>query len=159
MGCAGCGSAGSESGNSCGTGGSCGTNGGCVSFKGRFSVFDWLSNMELPDGQKKFDAVEVRFKNGRKEFFRNAEDLSLAIGDVVATEASPGHDVGQISLTGELVKVQMRKKKTDPYTAKIPKIYRKASQKVIDVWQHSRQREHDIMIRARKIAKKLGLKM
>src|SRR5699024_5021649 len=102
---------------------------------------------------------EVRFKNGRKEFFRNAEDLSLAIGDVVATEASPGHDVGQISLTGELVKVQMRKKKTDPYSAKIPKIYRKASQKDIDVWQHARQREHDIMIRARKIAKKLGLKM
>src|SRR5699024_5088826 len=63
------------------------------------------------------------------------------------------------SLTGELVKVQMRKKKTDPYTAKIPKIYRKASQKDIDVWQHARQREHDIMIRARKIAKKLGLKM
>src|SRR5690625_8010727 len=126
MGCAGCGSAGSESGNSCGTGGSCGTNGGCVSFKGRFSVFDWLSNMELPQGQEKFDGVEVRFKNGRKEFFRDTRELFLKIGDVVATEASSGHDIGVVSLTGELVRVQMRSKNVDPY-ANIPKVDRRAS--------------------------------
>src|SRR5690625_680175 len=158
MGCAGCGSAGSESGNSCGTGGSCGTNGGCVSFKGRFSVFDWLSNMELPQGQEKFDAVEVRFKNGRKEFFRDTQNLNLRIGDIVATEASPGHDVGVVSLTGELVKVQMRKKNVEPY-AEIFKVYRRATQRDIDVWQEARKKEHDIMLQARKIAKNMGLKM
>src|SRR5690625_2977979 len=158
MGCAGCGSAGSESGNSCGTGGSCGTNGGCVSFKGRFSVFEWISIMELPQGKEKFDAVEVRFKNGRKDFFRDTQNLKLRIGDIVATEASPGHDVGWVSLTGELVKVQMRKKNVEPY-AEIFKVYRRATQRDIDVWQEARKKEHDIMLQARKIAKNMGLKM
>ncbi len=155
MGCAGCGSG--SNGSSKGCGGSC-SSGGCTSFQGPFAVFDWLSNMELPNGQEKFDGVEVRFKNGRKGFFRDTENLHLKIGDVVATEASPGHDVGVISLTGELVKVQMRKKNVDPYE-KIPKIYRRATQKDIDIWQEARKREHDIMLQARKIAKRLHLKM
>lgn|SRR5690625_1142654 len=155
MGCAGCGS--SSNGSSKGCGGSCGS-GGCTSFQGPFAVFDWLSNMELPSDQEKFDGVEVRFKNGRKEFFRDTENLHLKIGDIVATEASPGHDIGVISLTGELVKVQMRKKDIDPYD-EIPKIYRRATQKDIDVWQEARKKEHDIMLQARKIAKSLHLKM
>ncbi|MFN3641083.1 MAG: hypothetical protein ACK4UK_09195, partial [Flavobacterium sp.] len=85
--------------------GNCGTD-SC----NKLSVFDWLSNMKLPSGQAPFDCVEVRFKNGRKEFFRNTENLTLSMGDVVATEGSPGHDIGIVSLTGELVRVQMKKK-------------------------------------------------
>src|SRR5699024_1031907 len=136
MGCGNCATGTSGMPKGCKNNGTCGTD-GC----NKLTVFNWLSNMELPDGQEKFDGVEVRFNNGRKEFFRNTENLSLAIGDVVATEASPGHDVGQVSLTGELVKVQMRKKKIDPYSDKISKIYRKASQKDIDIWHDARQRE------------------
>ena len=81
--------------------------------------------MSLPGGEKAFDAVEVRFKNSRKEFFRNTNDLPLSIGDIVATQSKSGHDVGIVTLTGELVKVQMKKKKADPYDSELPKIYRK----------------------------------
>lgn len=154
MGCDGC--ATEKNGKSAG----CGSNGACSSGScdSHFAVFDWLSNMELPNGQNKFDAVEVRFKNGRKEFFRDTEDLNLQIGDIIATEASPGHDVGVVSLTGELIKVQMRKKNVDPYE-KLNKVYRKASQRDIDVWQEARKREEKIKLRARKIALNLGLQM
>lgn len=158
MGCEKC--SGGEGGKSCGSNGSCGsgshTSGGCNS--GKFSVFDWLSNMELPNGQEKFDGVEVRFKNGRKEFFRNTEKLSLSIGEVVATEAESGHDIGVISLMGELVKVQMRKKHSDPYE-KINRIFRKATQKDIDLWHEVRAKEEDMKIKARKIAGGLNLNM
>lgn len=150
MGCEGC-----SNGSS---GGSPATGGGCVSCQNRFEVFDWLSNMELPEGQKRFDAVEVRFKNGRKDFFRDTKELNLKIGDEVATEATSGHDIGVVSLTGELVRVQMRKKDVDPY-ANIPKVYRRASQKDIDIWQEARKREHEMMLRARQIAKGIGLQM
>lgn len=157
MGCENCGTGGEAGSKGCSSG-SCGTGGGCASFQKQFAVFDWLANMEMPAGQDKFDGVEVRFKNGRKEFFRDTEGLSLRMGDVVATEASPGHDIGVISLTGELVKVQMRKKSQDPY-GQIPKIYRRATQKDIDIWQDVRKREHDIMLKARQIAKRLRLRM
>lgn len=94
----------------------CKSNGNCgVDSCNKLTVFDWLSDVELPAGSEPFDAVEVRFKNGRKEFFRNTDKLTLSIGDIVATETSPGHDIGIVTLTGELVKVQMRKKKEDPY--------------------------------------------
>lgn len=154
MGCGSCATGKDGKPKGCKNNGTCGTD-GC----NKLTVFDWLSNMELPSGQEGFDGVEVRFKNGRKEFFKNTENLSLAMGDIVATEASPGHDIGQVSLTGELVKVQMRKKKADPYSPEIPKIYRKATQKDIDVWQDLRKREEDIKTRARQIAIALRLKM
>lgn len=153
MGCEGCAI------NSSGYPKSSGTSGDCDACNNKLTAFDWLSNMELPDGQEKFPGVEVRFKNGRKEFFRNSRALSLVMGDVVATEASSGHDVGVISLTGELVKIQMRKKKKDPYSPEVPKVYRKAIQKDIDIWQEARKREEKMKIRAREIAKYLGLKM
>ena len=138
----------------CKNNGTCGTD-SC----NKLTVFDWLSNMELPSGSKAFNVVEVRFKNSRKEFFKNTEELSLSIGDVVATEASPGHDVGMVTLTGELVKVQMKKKNADPYGDDLPKIYRKASQKDIDVWQEVRDKEEAVKKRSREIAIRLGLKM
>lgn len=106
-----------------------------------------------------FTAVEVRFKNGRKEFFQNSENLTLSIGDVIATEAAPGHDIGIVTLTGELVRVQMKKKKVPLKVDALPKIYRKASQRDIDIWQDVRAKENDVQKRSREIAMRLGLKM
>lgn len=114
--------------------------------------------MSLPAGQQAFDAVEVRFKNSRKEFYRNSEGLTLSIGDVVATQAKSGHDVGIVTLTGELVRVQMRRKKESP-DANLPKIYRKATQRDIDKWQKCRGQEEEIKKRSREMAIILGLDM
>ena len=137
----------------CKNNGTCGTD-SC----NKLTVFDWLANMALPGGQEPFNAVEIRFKNGRKEFFRNTEKLSLSIGDVVATEASPGHDIGIISLTGELVKVQMKKKNEKP-DGDLAKVYRKATQKDIDIWSDCRQKEEIIKVKARELAIHLKLEM
>jgi cell fate regulator YaaT (PSP1 superfamily) len=137
----------------CKNNGTCGTD-SC----NKLTVFDWLSNMSLPGGQAPFDCVEVRFKNGRKEFYRNTEKLTLSIGDIIATEASPGHDVGIVTLTGELVKVQMKKKGVN-HEGEVPKIYRKASQKDIDIWSTARDKEEPMKVRAREIAIRLKLEM
>ncbi|QSS98217.1 stage 0 sporulation family protein [Psychroflexus sp. ALD_RP9] len=154
MGCSNCASKNDGLPKGCKNNGSCG-----VDSCNKLTVFDWLSDLELPSGVEKFDAVEIRFKNGRKSFFRNTENLSLSIGDVVATETSPGHDIGIVTITGELVKVQMRKKKLDPYAAELPKVYRKANQKDIDVWEEAKAREEKVKVRAREIAIRLQLKM
>lgn len=137
----------------CKNNGTCGTD-GC----NKLTVFDWLSNMSLPAGEKIFPYVEVRFKNGRKEYL-NATDLSLQIGDIVATQAASGHDVGIVSLKGELVRVQMKRKKIPFDKEPLPKVYRKASQKDIDKWQEVRDREEPIKVRARQIAIDLKLEM
>lgn len=154
MACTNC-STGSKDGTprGCKNNGTCGTD-SC----NKLTVFDWLSNMSLPGGQEPFDCVEVRFKNGRKEFYRNTEKLTLSIGDIVATEASPGHDVGIVTLTGELVKVQMKKKGVNP-GGEVPKVYRKASQKDIDIWSDARDKEEPMKVRAREIAIALKLEM
>ncbi len=138
----------------CKSNGSCGT-GSCD----KLTVFDWLSNMSLPNGQSKFDIVEVRFKNGRKHFFKNAKNLPVNIGDVIAVESSPGHDIGTISLTGELVKVQMRKKNVGFDSEEVKQIYRKASQKDIDIWTASRDNEQELQRKSRLIISRLGLQM
>ncbi|WP_086476226.1 MULTISPECIES: PSP1 domain-containing protein [Arenibacter] len=154
MGCSSCSTGKDGQPKGCKNNGTCGTD-GC----NKLTVFDWLSNMSLPNGQKPFDCVEVRFKNSRKEFFRNSENLSLSIGDVVATQAASGHDVGIVSLTGELVRVQMKKKKEDYNNPQLPVVYRKATQKDIDKWQKCRDREEEIKKRAREIAILLNLEM
>ena len=154
MGCSSCATGKDGQPRGCKSNGTCGTD-GC----NKLTVFDWLSNMSLPNGQSPFDCVEVRFKNSRKEFFRNSEGLSLAIGDVVATQAKSGHDIGTVTLTGELVKIQMKKKKVDPTDDALPKIYRKATEKDIDIWINSREREEAIKKRSREIAISLNLQM
>ncbi|MGB7395001.1 MAG: regulatory iron-sulfur-containing complex subunit RicT [Pricia sp.] len=154
MGCSSCSTGTDGQPRGCKNNGTCGTD-GC----NKLTVFDWLSNMSLPSGSKPFDCVEVRFKNSRKEFFRNNENLSLSIGDIVATEASSGHDVGMVTLVGELVKVQMKRKKVDFKDEALPKIYRKASQSDIDKWQKCRDREEEIKKRSREIAIILDLQM
>lgn len=138
----------------CKNNGTCGTD-SC----NKLTVFDWLGNMNLPNGETPFDCVEVRFKNGRKEFYRNTEKLTLSIGDIVATEASPGHDVGIVTLTGELVKIQMKKKGVNHNSPEVAKIYRKASQKDIDIWSNARDKEEPMKVRAREIAIALKLEM
>ncbi len=139
----------------CNNNGSCGTGGGC----NKLNVFDWLANMELPGGQAPFDIVEIRFKNSRKEFYRNVNNLQVNVGDVVAVESSPGHDIGVISITGELVRLQMKKRGVSPSSEEIKKLYRKAKTTDIEKWQEAQGLEHATMYRARTIAVKLKLQM
>lgn len=154
MGCSNCSTGKGGQPRGCRNNGTCGSD-GC----NKLTVFDWLSNMALPNGEKPFDCVEVRFKNSRKEFYRNADSLPLSIGDVVATQAKSGHDVGIITLTGALVKVQMQKKKEDYRNLELPKVYRKATQKDIDKWQKCRGKEEEIKKRSREMAILLDLQM
>src|SRR5690606_27989094 len=130
----------------CKNNGTCGTD-SC----NKLTVVDWLANMNLANGETPVDCVEVRFKNGRKECYRNSENLTLSIGDMVATEAAPGHDVGIVTLTGELVKIQMKKKGVNHQSAEVPKIYRKASQKDIDIWSNERDKEEPMKVKAREL--------
>ena len=122
----------------------------------KLSVFDWLSNVSNPTSNK-CDLVEVRFKNDRKCFFKNEHNLPLHIGSIVTVESNPGHDVGVVSLTGELVKIQIKKK--NYHEDDILKIYRLATQKDIEIWQNSREKEEPIKKEARKIASNLRLQM
>ena len=154
MGCTNCTTNTLDQPKGCMNNGTCGAD-GC----NKLTVFDWLSNMSLPGDQKPFNGVEIRFKNGRKHFYKNSEGLSLCMGDIVATQATSGHDIGIITLTGELVKVQMKKKKESLNIEELPKIYRKASQRDIDIWQKVRSKEAEIQKRSREIAIHLGLKM
>ena len=154
MGCTSCATGANGQPKGCKNNGTCGTD-GC----NKLTVFDWLSNMSLPGDQEPYKGVEVRFKNGRKHFYQNSEDLTLSIGDVVATEASPGHDIGIVTLTGELVRIQIKKKKQPSDLKTLPKIYRKATQKDIDIWQKCRDKELAVQKQSREIAMRLGLKM
>ena len=154
MACGSCGTGEDGKPRGCKSNGSC-TSGGCE----KLSVFDWLSNMTLPGNETPFNIYEVRFKNGRKHFFKNTEKLSISMGDVVAVEGSPGHDIGVVSLGGELVKVQMKKRKVSIDSEEIKKIYRKASQRDIEIWEKARNRELETQKRGREILGRLGLKM
>ncbi|MGB5648128.1 MAG: regulatory iron-sulfur-containing complex subunit RicT [Muriicola sp.] len=154
MGCNSCSTGKDGQPKGCKNNGTCGTD-GC----NKLTVFDWLSNMSLPNGETPFDCVEVRFKNSRKEFYRAGEGLSLSIGDLVSTQAKSGHDVGMVTLTGELVRIQMKKKKVAFDDEELPKVYRKATQNDIDKWQKCRDKEDEIKKRAREMAIILRLQM
>jgi len=138
----------------CKNNGTCGTD-SC----NKLTVFDWLANMSLPNGETPFDWVEVRYKNGRKDYYKNSENLTLSIGDIVATQAQAGHDIGMVTLTGELVRVQMKRKNVSPEGDDVLKIYRKATQKDIDIWQKSRDKEEPMKVKARQFAIDLKLQM
>jgi cell fate regulator YaaT (PSP1 superfamily) len=160
MGCSGCSTGRGCSTASNGLPGGCKNNGSCgAGGCNKLNVFDWLANMELPGGQTTFDCVEIRFKNSRKEFFRNVNNLQLHVGDVVAVEASPGHDMGVVSISGELVRLQMKKRNVNPASEEIKKIYRKAKPTDIEKWQEAQGLEQATMYRARTIAVKLNLQM
>lgn len=139
----------------CKNNGTCGTD-SC----NKLTVFDWLANMSLPQGEEPFIGVEVRFKNGRKQYYKNTENLSLSIGDIVATQAQSGHDIGMVTLTGELVRIQMKRKKIDINNEEeVLKIYRKANQKDIDIWSAARDKEEPMKVKARQFAIDLKLQM
>jgi len=155
MGCATC-----SKNNGSGLPSGCRNNGWCASGGcNKLEVFNWLAGMELPSGQKSFDCVEIRFKNTRKEYYRNESNLELHVGDIVAVEATSGHDIGAVTLTGELVRLQMNKRKVDPSSREIKKVYRKARESDIDKWKDAQKREHETMLEARKTAAEMKLTM
>ncbi len=136
----------------CKNNGACGT-GGC----NKMNVFDWLSNMEMPV-QDKFEIAEIRFKNGRKEFFRNIDKINLTTGDAVIVEVPNGHHLGYVSLQGELVRLQMQKKKI-ANDSEIKKIYRIANQRDLEKFEEVKKRELPTLYRTREILRDLKLEM
>ena len=152
MGCASCGNG--EKPRGCKSNGGC-TSGGC----NKLEVFDWLANIELPGDQKSFDIVEVRFKNSRKGFYRNIKNYKLNQGDIVVVEGSPGYDVGVVSITGELARIQLKRKAQNFKPHEARKIYRIAKQEDVDKWVESRNRENETMFKSRVIADRLNLNM
>jgi cell fate regulator YaaT (PSP1 superfamily) len=153
---------------SCGTGGGCSTtkssggcsSGGCSSGGcNKLNSFDWLGNMEL-DSMPTFDIIEIRFKNGRKEFFRNSKSLELFAGDPVVVEVQSGHHIGYVSMQGEIVRLQMKKKNV-LNNDDIKSIYRKASAKDLEKFEQAKNREASSLYRTREIIvdQKLGMKL
>ena len=124
--------------------------------RGKLHCHNWLE--DIPGGLADFDIVEVQFKNTRKGFYKNSTNIPLEIGDMVAVEASPGHDIGQVSLIGELVKLQMKKANIKPDT-EIKRVFRKAKPSDLEKYEEAKAKENDTMIRSRKIAEALNLDM
>lgn len=127
-----------------------------VAPRGKLHCHNWLA--DVPGGMADDELVEVQFKNTRKGFFRNTTHLDLAIGDMVAVEASPGHDIGQVTLTGKLVGLQMRRAGVKPDT-ELKRVFRKAKSGDLEKYEEAKARENDTMIRSRKIAADLKLNM
>jgi cell fate regulator YaaT (PSP1 superfamily) len=125
----------------------------------KFDTHDWLNDLPLPEGFKVIDLVEVQFKNNRKDFFRLPSDMTVEVGDIVAVEASPGHDIGIISMAGEIVRFQVHKKKVDPRSPDLKKVYRKARLTDIEKWMTAVESETTTMYKAREIAIRLNLLM
>lgn len=123
----------------------------------KLDSFNWLK--DLPENPIDIDLVEVRFKNTRKGFYRNVNSLRLEIGDVVAVEASPGHDIGRISMIGPLINEQLKKLKTLPAPDDLKKVYRKAKAVDIQKWEEAKKLEISTMLRSRKISEELNLNM
>lgn len=154
MGCATCTNKGGGTPAGCKNNGTC-SSGGC----NKLSSFNWLANMDLPGNEKPFDCIEVRFKNGRKGFFRNNTDATFFEGDTAVVEASAGYDIGIVCLSGELVRLQMQKKGVFPKSDAVLEVQRKATEKDIEQWLKGRAKESEAMLKARKIALEMDLKM
>jgi cell fate regulator YaaT (PSP1 superfamily) len=123
----------------------------------KLDTYDWLQ--DIAETYHNCDIVEVRFKNTRKAFFKNVNDLNLHKGDVVAVEASPGHDIGIVSLTGNLVLLQLKRNNIPLAGTEFRKIYRKAKPADVDKWKDAMAQEFSTMIKSRKIAVDLKLEM
>ena len=129
---------------------------GCPKQSCQLNVFDYLA--DIPGNTETTDLVEVQFKNTRKGFYHNSNHLPLEKGDIVAVEASPGHDIGTVTMTGQLVLLQM--KRTPPRNPEdIKRVYRKVRPVDMEKYEEAKAREHSTMIRSRQIAKELGLEM
>ncbi len=149
---------------SCSTGGcapaGCKSNGSCLTNGcSKLDVYDWLSDMDLPANYSAFNIIEVKFKGSRKDFFINTDHIYLENGELVAVETtSGGYDIGHVSVTGELVRMQMKKHRIKEDTI-TKKIYRKASPTDVEKWVSIKEQEWETMHKARKIALELGLEM
>lgn len=154
MGCGSCSTGGGCAPAGCKSNGSCLTN-GCS----KLDVYDWLSNMDMPANYTPFNIVEIKFKGSRKDFYLNTDNIYLEAGELVAVETpTGGYDVGHVSLTGELVRLQMAKRKVrDSDVSK--KIYRKATPQDVDKWKAAKELEWETMHRSRKLALDLNLSM
>ena len=137
-------------------GSGCLCNKGCGRQDKQLNTYDWLA--DIPGNTDEQEIVEVQFKNTRKGFYKNSNKLKLSKGDIVAVEASPGHDIGVVTLTGRLVPLQMRKANLKP-DVEIKRIYRKAKPVDMEKYEEAKAREHDTMIRSRQIALNLNLNM
>lgn len=129
---------------------------GCGRQDNKLNTYDWLA--DIPGNDEACDMVEVQFKNTRKGYYKNSNKLKLDKGDIVAVEASPGHDIGTVTLTGRLVPLQMKKANLKPDT-EIKRIYRKAKPVDMEKYEEAKAKEHDTMIRSRQIAASLKLNM
>lgn len=125
----------------------------------KLSIHDWMSNIKPPFVENNFDCVEVRFKNSKKDFFRLPEGLEITEGDVVAVEGYPGHDIGIVTLIGELCRVQMKRKKVNPEADTIKKLYRRAKAADIEKWVQAIEREDKTLFKTREIINNLNLDM
>lgn len=151
----GCGSCGTGKPNGCKSNGGCST-GGC----NRLNVHDWLMNLPFSDPESSCKVVEVSFKQGsRKEFFRNTTLQFFEKGDYVTVEGVSGYDVGEVSLTGELVRIQMKKKGVDEFNSEMKKILRRSTERDIESFQISKSREKEMLARSRAMARTLNLEM
>ncbi|HVI47690.1 MAG TPA: regulatory iron-sulfur-containing complex subunit RicT [Chitinophaga sp.] len=154
MACAGCGTGVEGKPSGCKSNGGC-SSGGC----NRLNVFDWLSNIPLGDSLAPFDIIEVSFNNGsRKDFFRNVTKQMLDKGEMVTVEGVSGFDVGTVSLTGELVKLQMKKRRAED-TPELKKVLRRSSNDDLQRMADNKAREKEALIRSRALARNLGLEM
>lgn len=154
MACAGCGTGADGKPAGCKSNGGC-SSGGC----NRLNVFDWLSNIPLTDSLAPFDIIEVSFNNGsRKDFFRNSTKQLFEKGEMVAVEGISGFDVGMVNLTGELVKLQMKKRRVED-TPEVKKLLRRASTEDMNRMSENKKRETEALIKARAIARSIGLEM
>lgn len=134
--------------------GVCNKESGCCA---KLHVTDWLKDIKSASNTE--DIIEIRFKNTRKDYYRNVNNLKLKSGDLVAVEGNPGHDIGIVSLMGQLVQDQMRKHKVTLINGEFRKIYRKAKTVDIDKWKEAISLEHETMIRSRQITADLKLQM
>jgi len=151
----GCGSCGTGKPNGCKSNGACST-GGC----NRLNVHDWLANLPFADPESACKVVEISFNNGsRKDFFRNPSLQYFEKGDLVSVEGVSGFDVGEVNMTGELVRLQIKKKGGDEFNPEMKKILRRAGDRDIEIWKQNKAREKDALIRSRAISKQLKLNM
>ena len=129
---------------------------GCGKMDAPLNTFDWLAC--VPGNEEYTDIVEVQFKNTRKGYYRNSNNIPLQKGDIVAVEATPGHDIGKVTMTGRLVLLQLKKTRLTP-ESEFKRIYRKARPVDMEKYEEAKAREHDTMIRSRQISKDLNLDM
>jgi cell fate regulator YaaT (PSP1 superfamily) len=155
MGCSSCGTAAGGKVAGCKSNGGCST-GSC----NRMNVHDWLANLPFNDPAGTCKAVEISFNNGsRKDFFRNSTVHVFEKGDLVAVEGVSGYDIGEISLTGEIVRLQMKKRGVNEHDADMKKVLRRATDKDLEIWRQNKDREKEALVRSRAIARQLNLEM